>query len=362
MRPGPFRVYRRTTQIGFGAGARYRTGLRGPDEQLGRLLGRAALARGLGTGLGVLAIGATSVARTAVGIGALRSGQSPGPALTVLALTPLALADVVASLPEAAVRLLAARPAERLAELESTPSAVPEQPPARLVDAPRSLATRGLAVRWSDADRDAVRGVDLDLGPHPRLALVGPSGSGKSTVVAALLRTLAPSAGQVLADGRDASRCPGQTAPTLAASPGADPTRTCSTTPCAQTSRWPVRPRTTTTRGRGTPGPTGRVVRRPAGRAGHRDRAARRRRVRGRAQRIGVARALLADRPIMVFDEPTAHLDTATADALAAEILATTAGRRAVIVTQRPEQPPGLPAVHLPRASTDSAAHTLVGV
>ena len=196
----------------FGAGARYRAGLRVADEQLGRLLGRAALARGLGTGLGVLAIGATSVALTAVGIGALRSGQLSGPALAVLALTPLALADVVASLPEAAVRLLAARPAaERLAELEATPSAVPERPPTGPVDAPRSLAARGLAVRWPDADRDAVRGVDLDLGKHPRLALVGPSGSGKSTVVAALLRTLAPSAGQVLADGRDASRLPGDT-------------------------------------------------------------------------------------------------------------------------------------------------------
>jgi ATP-binding cassette subfamily C protein CydCD len=53
----------------------------------------------------------------------------------------------------------------------------------------------------------------------------------------------------------------------------------------------------------------------------------------------------------MVFDEPTAHLDAATADALAAEILATTASRRAVIVTHRPEQTPGLPQLRLDRPS-----------
>jgi hypothetical protein len=49
------------------------------------------------------------------------------------------------------------------------------------------------------------------------------------------------------------------------------------------------------------------------------------------------------------YAEPTAHLDAATADALAAEIMATTVGRTALIVTHRPEQTPSLPEVHLPR-------------
>jgi ATP-binding cassette subfamily C protein CydCD len=67
----------------------------------------------------------------------------------------------------------------------------------------------------------------------------------------------------------------------------------------------------------------------------------------GERQRIGVARALLADRPITILDEPTAHLDPHTADALAAELLHLTRGQTALIVTHRPEQTPGLPQLHL---------------
>jgi ABC-type multidrug transport system fused ATPase/permease subunit len=44
---------------------------------------------------------------------------------------------------------------------------------------------------------------------------------------------------------------------------------------------------------------------------------------------------LLADRPVLLLDEPTEHLDLATADALAAELLAATVGRTTLLVTHR---------------------------
>ena len=150
--------------MAFNAAARYRARLAEADRSLSTLLRRAAVARGLGGGIGVLAIGAMSVAATAAGIVAVRAGVLPGPALAVLALTPLALADVVAGLPDAAVRLLTALPAaRRLAELETQPSPVTEPARPVVVDRPTGLATSGLAVRWPGADRDAVQGVDMSL-------------------------------------------------------------------------------------------------------------------------------------------------------------------------------------------------------
>jgi ATP-binding cassette subfamily C protein CydCD len=68
----------------------------------------------------------------------------------------------------------------------------------------------------------------------------------------------------------------------------------------------------------------------------------------GERQRIGVARVLLADRSILLLDEPTAHLDADTAAALCADLLDFTAGRTTLIVTHRPDELPDLPRVVLP--------------
>ena len=46
----------------------------------------------------------------------------------------------------------------------------------------------------------------------------------------------------------------------------------------------------------------------------------------GERQRLALARALLADLPVLVLDEPTEHLDARTADALRADLLDATRG------------------------------------
>ncbi len=55
----------------------------------------------------------------------------------------------------------------------------------------------------------------------------------------------------------------------------------------------------------------------------------------GQRQRIAVARALLADFPILVLDEPGEHLDAQTADVLTADLLAATEGRTTMLITHR---------------------------
>jgi ATP-binding cassette subfamily C protein CydCD len=340
----------------FGAAPRYREGLEAADRRLGAMLRRSATARGLGAGLSVLSMGATTVALTAIGIAAVRAGMLPGPALAVLALTPLAAAELVAGLPEAALRLVTAAPAaRRLAELERLPAPVIDPGVPAGVTPPRSLATRGLAVRWPGAGHDAVRDVDLTLSPGDRLALAGPSGSGKSTVVAALLRTLDPSAGTVLADGRDARSLTGDElragigwcgarthlfdstlrANLLLAHPDAADADLVDALRRARLQPWFA----------ALPDGLDTLVGEHGGSVSG-----------GERQRIGIARALLADRPVLLFDEPTAHLDPATADELAAELMAATAGRTALIVTHRPEQTPGLPEVRIDRRHARPAA------
>ena len=55
----------------------------------------------------------------------------------------------------------------------------------------------------------------------------------------------------------------------------------------------------------------------------------------GQAQRIALARVLLADRPIVVLDEPGEHLDPDMADQVTAAALSSTAGRSVVLITHR---------------------------
>ena len=57
----------------------------------------------------------------------------------------------------------------------------------------------------------------------------------------------------------------------------------------------------------------------------------------GQRQRIELARTLLADRPVVILDEPTEHLDAPTASGLAEDLLAATAGRTVIVITHRPE-------------------------
>jgi ATP-binding cassette subfamily C protein len=63
-------------------------------------------------------------------------------------------------------------------------------------------------VRFSyRAGRAVLRGIDLDIEPGERVAVVGPSGAGKSTLGRLLAGVNAPDAGTVTVGGVPVSRC-----------------------------------------------------------------------------------------------------------------------------------------------------------
>ncbi len=327
----------------FGAASPRHAQLRAVDVELTRAQRRSAFARGAGIAVGTLAIGATTVVCLVLGIAALRQGRLPGPELAVLALTPLATAELVAGLPDAAARLLGAtHSARRLADLDATPAPISEPVvPGRLASA-HTLTAAGLSIRWPGNDTDTVTALDLRLGDNRAALLTGPSGAGKSTVLAAVMRNLDPAAGQILLDDTDTRTVESDTVRDtiawcgpnthlfdstlrhnlLLANPSASDDELTTALRRANLGGWLASLPDGLDTALGTHGTD------VSG---------------GERQRLGVARALLADRPLLLLDEPTAHLDTETAAALASELRALTAGRTTLIVTHRPEEFPGLP-------------------
>jgi subfamily B ATP-binding cassette protein MsbA len=94
------------------------------------------------------------------------------------------------------------------AVIDERPGIVDQAGALRLVIAP---APKGGAVRFKDvgftyqedATAPAIGGIDLDIAPGQKVALVGPSGAGKSTIFNLLLRFYETSGGTIAIDGHD---------------------------------------------------------------------------------------------------------------------------------------------------------------
>ena len=163
---------------------------RAADAELTGLARRSAAASGLGAGLGTAASGLTLWGVLLLGVAATGAGSLGRVPLAVITLTALAAFEAVTALPAAALQLGQARSAaDRIAAVADTPDPVrrpdrPFLPPER----PVTVSIRGGTVRYPGQITPAVRGIDLDLEPGRRVALVGATGAGKSTLAAVLFR------------------------------------------------------------------------------------------------------------------------------------------------------------------------------
>ncbi len=77
-----------------------------------------------------------------------------------------------------------------------------EDPPNRLAFE-QSLRLENLSYRYPDSKGEVLTGVDLNIARGTTVGFVGPSGAGKSTLINLVLGLLVPSSGRILADGRD---------------------------------------------------------------------------------------------------------------------------------------------------------------
>ncbi|MGA5360970.1 thiol reductant ABC exporter subunit CydD [Streptomyces purpurascens] len=306
------------------------------DGALTRIASRAATATALGDGLTALISGLTVTAAALVGAQAVAAGRLDGVTMAVIVLTPLASFEAVLGLPLAVqYRQRVRRSAERVYEVLDAPEPVGE--PVRPRQAPASpfpVAVKGLTARYEGQDRDALAGLDLTLEEGRRVAVVGPSGSGKTTLAQLLLRFLDARAGAYTLAGVDAYALHSDDVRKLVGLCAQDAHLFDSSLRenllLAKKDATEDELRAALGRARlldwaeGLPDGLDTLVGEHGARLSG-----------GQRQRLALARALLADFPVLVLDEPAEHLDLPTADALTADLLAATEGRTTLLITHR---------------------------
>jgi ATP-binding cassette, subfamily C, bacterial CydC len=312
--------------------------IRRVDRELARLGRRDALAAGIADSLAILVAGATVVCVLAAAVDAHAAGTLDRVLVAAVALLALAAFEGVAPLAQAARELAATVTSGRnvLELLDREPAVRDVSVPARPERGAPTVALERITAAYAEAQRPALTAFDLRLEPGRKVALVGPSGAGKTTIVNLLLRFLDPVRGRVTIDGRDVREyaqedvrrvfaLAGQNAHLfdttiranlLLARPGGSEAELTAALGRARLGDWVA------TLPDGLDTIVGEEGMRLSG---------------GQRQRLVLARALLADSPVLVLDEPTAHLDTATAEQLMDDVLDASAGRTVLLITHRPE-------------------------
>jgi ATP-binding cassette subfamily C protein CydD len=286
--------------------------------------------------LELLATLGTALVAVAVGLRLLDGGLGYRPALLVLLLAPEvylplrafgaqfhASAGGVAAAGQAYAVLDAPVPAEDGARTDQAPLPDP---------AAAAVIFRDVTLRYPDRDRPALDRVAFTVPPGALVALTGPTGAGKSSVLALLLRFARPTGGEITVGDRRIDDLPAAAwrerigwvpqTPYLFDGTVADNVRLGR----AEASDAQVR------EALALAGATGFVAELPGGLGapvGERGL----RLSSGQRQRIALARAFLRDAPLLLLDEPTAHLDPLTAAGVRRAVERLMAGRTVLLVT-----------------------------
>ena len=321
----------------YGAEDRMLDRVASADRELDRLARRDAVAGGLGDSLSILVAGLTVVGVLAVSVRAHETGSLNRVLVAMLALLALASFEAVAALPSAARELAGTLASgRRVLELvdqepEVRDPATPLGPPVRA-----DVALEDVTAGYDPAEPPVLSNFDLRLEPGRRVALVGPSGAGKTTVTNLLLRFLDPADGRIVLDDRNLREYRQEDARATFALAGQEAHVFDST----------IRANLLLARPDASEAELLLVLRRVhlddwvgslpdgldtvVGEDGNRLSG-------GQRQRLTIARALLSDAPVLVLDEPTAHLDAETAQAVVNEAFVAAEDRSVLLITHREE-------------------------
>jgi ATP-binding cassette, subfamily C, bacterial CydC len=280
--------------------------------------------------------GLAAAAMLVVCVPAVHEGRLDGVVLAALALLALAAVESLAPLPEAARRLSAILTAARRVEevTGATPPVRDPRTPIPVGPAP-ALRLEGARVAGDPGGPPVLDGVDLRLDPGARVAVVGASGAGKTTIAEVLVRFRELDGGRATCDGTDLRR--------VAQDDLRRRVRLCAQdahlfTGTVRDNLLIGRPDASDGDMRAALAVVGldgwlaslpRGLDTPVGEAGAEVSG-------GERSRIALARTLLSDAPVLVLDEPTAHLDATSARDLVGRVLAATAGRSVLLITHSP--------------------------
>ena len=279
------------------------------DDRLRQQEARGAWVRGIATAAQIVAAGIAVIAALWIGSEAVAAGDLKPRLLAVLVLTPLALHEVFQDFTKAA---------QTHTRSEAAIARVQQVLDAETIGSGDVLPGEGVRVKLTDAtvgwpDAGPVQeGLNLEIAPGEKVALVGPSGVGKTTVAATLMGLIPPLSGDVERAGRVGYLA--QDAHIFATS-------------VAENVRIGNKDATDeeveeALRRAGLDMPLARAI----GEEGSTLSG-------GERRRLALARVLVDERDLIILDEPTEHLDAETAERLMNDVWAAADGHPVLVIT-----------------------------
>ncbi|MBI4424600.1 MAG: ABC transporter ATP-binding protein [Elusimicrobia bacterium] len=225
--------------------------------------------------------------------------------------------------------------AQRIFEvLDERPTVLESAAPARFARPREGIVFEDVSFRYPDRETWALRGLSLRLAPGEVLAVAGPSGSGKTTLAHLLLRLFDPQSGRILVDGVDLREFAVADLRRHIGLVTQDTVLLHDTVVGNVALGVPDAPVEKTLAALRAADAEDFVARLPEGREtilGERGL----RLSGGQRQRIAIARAILKDPPILVLDEATSNLDTASERSVQEALERIYQGRTVLVIAHR---------------------------